>query len=218
VQPHYRSAPDGNFYNNWSTKGNVNPYTGVPGTRVTPPANYGGSVFPSTSGIETDWESSAKKRALNEMESLGWTLKNPDAVSWTDVNDAVSRIKKANDVKRLGVDVDWQKHGFSELYDFEFRIKKAQDLKSLGLDYDWRKHSFSDLYDVEVRYKKAGDLKRLGYDFDWKQWSFSDMYDAETRINKARQLKQLGLDVDWRKHSFSELYSLELDVRTKRRN
>ena len=40
VPPHYRSAPDGNFYNNWSTKGNVNPYTGKEGTRVTPPSNY----------------------------------------------------------------------------------------------------------------------------------------------------------------------------------
>lgn len=28
VQPHYRSAPDGNPYNNWSFPGNVNPYTG----------------------------------------------------------------------------------------------------------------------------------------------------------------------------------------------
>jgi hypothetical protein len=33
VQPHMRSAPDGNPYNNWSTKGNANPYTGQPGTR-----------------------------------------------------------------------------------------------------------------------------------------------------------------------------------------
>ncbi len=38
VAPHYRSAPDGNFSNNWSTKGNFNPYTGAAGTRVTPPA------------------------------------------------------------------------------------------------------------------------------------------------------------------------------------
>ncbi|MHB1001856.1 MAG: hypothetical protein ACYC27_21665 [Armatimonadota bacterium] len=37
VAPHYRSAPDGNFSNNWSTKGNVNPYTGKEGTKVTPP-------------------------------------------------------------------------------------------------------------------------------------------------------------------------------------
>lgn len=32
VPPHYRSAPDSNPYNNWSTRGNVNPYTGQPGT------------------------------------------------------------------------------------------------------------------------------------------------------------------------------------------
>jgi len=28
VQPHYRSSPDGNPYNNWSYPGNTNPYTG----------------------------------------------------------------------------------------------------------------------------------------------------------------------------------------------
>ena len=44
VAPHYRSAPDGDFSNNWSTKGNINPYTGEEGTRVTPP-----SRTPSTS-------------------------------------------------------------------------------------------------------------------------------------------------------------------------
>lgn len=36
VQPHYRSTPDGNFQNNWSTRGNVNPYTGQQGTRDYP--------------------------------------------------------------------------------------------------------------------------------------------------------------------------------------
>ena len=39
VRGHYRSRPDGNFGNNWSTKGNVNPYTGKAGTRVTPPGS-----------------------------------------------------------------------------------------------------------------------------------------------------------------------------------
>ncbi len=36
VQPHFRSQADGNFYNNWSTYGNVNPYTGTVGTRHYP--------------------------------------------------------------------------------------------------------------------------------------------------------------------------------------
>jgi len=44
VREHFRSVSDGNFWKNWSTKGNVNPYTGKPGTRVTPPADRGQDV------------------------------------------------------------------------------------------------------------------------------------------------------------------------------
>lgn len=33
VQPHYQTAPDRNPYNNYSTQGNSNPYTGQAGTR-----------------------------------------------------------------------------------------------------------------------------------------------------------------------------------------
>lgn len=33
VQPHYRSAPDSSKTNNWSSKGNYNPYTGQSGTK-----------------------------------------------------------------------------------------------------------------------------------------------------------------------------------------
>jgi hypothetical protein len=40
VQPHYRSAPDENPNNNWSTKGNINPYTGQEGTHQ-PNDGYG---------------------------------------------------------------------------------------------------------------------------------------------------------------------------------
>lgn len=32
VQPHYQSAPDSTPLNNYSTQGNVNPYTGQQGT------------------------------------------------------------------------------------------------------------------------------------------------------------------------------------------
>jgi hypothetical protein len=33
VQPHWRSSPNNTIYDNWSTRGNVNPYTGQVGTR-----------------------------------------------------------------------------------------------------------------------------------------------------------------------------------------
>jgi opacity protein-like surface antigen len=33
VAPHYRSSPNSTTQDNYSTRGNVNPYTGQPGTR-----------------------------------------------------------------------------------------------------------------------------------------------------------------------------------------
>lgn len=33
VAPHRQTNPDSTKLNNWSTKGNVNPYTGKPGTK-----------------------------------------------------------------------------------------------------------------------------------------------------------------------------------------
>ena len=50
VQPHYRSAPDTNRYNNYSTRGNVNPYTGEEGTKDPEPLSGGyGSIAPERS-------------------------------------------------------------------------------------------------------------------------------------------------------------------------
>lgn len=39
VQPHYRSSPNGSAYDNYSTKGNTNPYTGKRGAES--PYKYG---------------------------------------------------------------------------------------------------------------------------------------------------------------------------------
>ncbi len=49
VRPHYRSAPDGNPWNNWSTIGNINPYTGRRGYKN--PFNSNSLGIGSGSGI-----------------------------------------------------------------------------------------------------------------------------------------------------------------------
>jgi hypothetical protein len=36
VAPHYQSNPDRSFNNNWSTKPNINPFTGQEGKRLAP--------------------------------------------------------------------------------------------------------------------------------------------------------------------------------------
>jgi opacity protein-like surface antigen len=38
VAPHYRSSPNSTTSDNWSTQGNVNPYTGQAGTRAPEPS------------------------------------------------------------------------------------------------------------------------------------------------------------------------------------
>lgn len=43
VSPHHRSAPDGDTSNNWSTRGNTNPYTGERGSRSYGYSNSSGS-------------------------------------------------------------------------------------------------------------------------------------------------------------------------------
>jgi hypothetical protein len=42
VPGHYRTYPDNDFYNNFGTYPNINPFTGRIGTRVTPPRGYTG--------------------------------------------------------------------------------------------------------------------------------------------------------------------------------
>lgn len=51
VQPYYRTAPDSNPYNNYSTQGNVNPYTGQPGTK-SPYSSESGSGSQSPYGSQ----------------------------------------------------------------------------------------------------------------------------------------------------------------------
>jgi hypothetical protein len=73
VRPHYRSAPDGNPYNNWSFPGNVNPYTGkvAPGNPDTYLWNYYNrrSEIPGGVVISPFWV----------PDSTGKAAYNPDA-------------------------------------------------------------------------------------------------------------------------------------------
>ena len=62
VKPHYRSKPDGNFDNNWSTAGNVNPYTGKIGTKTQPSTRASG-YSPSRQATGIPWSGSVGSSA-----------------------------------------------------------------------------------------------------------------------------------------------------------
>jgi hypothetical protein len=132
VQPHYRSAPDGNFYNNWSTKGNVNPYTGKRGTKATPTGKTSGTV--SVGGYyrsDGTYVAPHHRSAPDGNPSNNWSTKgnvNPDTgkkgtkVTPTISSDYQSFLTKnslfsigstAQDVLRIqGQPSNWSKHAF----------------------------------------------------------------------------------------------------------
>ncbi|MFK0087573.1 hypothetical protein ACIQUS_09765, partial [Pseudomonas sp. NPDC090755] len=87
VAPHMRSAPDASFSNNWSTVGNVNPYTSKIGTNITPPLGtsnpgYGIYTVPANNSGTTsiDLTTDPTKTIESETKSLGrlppYTRKN----------------------------------------------------------------------------------------------------------------------------------------------
>jgi len=79
VQPHYRSNSDGNFYNNWSTYPNVNPYTGAVGTKRTP--SYSSSYSWSTPSYSYGSTSPSHYFNSYSYPSLGSTYSSPSHYS-----------------------------------------------------------------------------------------------------------------------------------------
>lgn len=71
VQPHVRSNPDGAKYNNWSTKGNVNPYTGKEGTKDPYYSGYSSASNYSTPSY--DYSSANSYNSPSNYSSLDYS-------------------------------------------------------------------------------------------------------------------------------------------------
>ena len=52
IPPYHRSSPDNTLNNNYDTRGNVNPYTGQPGTRSPNPSYNSPSQNNNSSGLQ----------------------------------------------------------------------------------------------------------------------------------------------------------------------
>lgn len=113
VQPHLRSQKDSNFNNNWSTKGNYNPYTGKPGYKTQPETIGFSYSIPSPPLLQAptskdDDISFAENDSKREEKSF-LTLENktetgqlkaalpiPNWTTWNDKEDPVAFLKKCS--------------------------------------------------------------------------------------------------------------------------
>ena len=192
VQPHYRSAPDHDFYNNWSTKGNTNPYTGKIGTKEYPTASYS-YQHPSTatntlSGSSTILKNSPSQRSLSPSKQYIYTGEN------------YMEIQKKKDVQRA---LYWKQKGynFDPSYTTSFMmdqkvkdIERARYWKSQGYDFD-ANYTTSFMMDQKVKdIQRANYWKNKGYNFN-SDYMTSFMMDQKVKdIQRAAYWKAKGLD------------------------
>lgn len=68
VQPHYRSSPNSSRLDNWSTRGNVNPYTGQAGTQnpYSFAPSYSRSVAPAMPAVAPQTRSTPDQAASRQ--------------------------------------------------------------------------------------------------------------------------------------------------------
>ena len=210
VAQHYRSHPDGRFSNNWSTFGNINPYTGKEGKKLSKPINKGtSSIHLSPKVILHQPIPRYKNSSISGLHS---TITHSYSTHDDIANDFEMRIHSAENLKRQGFKVDYHTHSYLELSDIESRISKSKDLSHLGVNVDWKEHSWLVMSDWEMRVLKARDLKYLGLEVNWQKCSWLEMSDWEMRILKAKDLKSHGITLDWRRHTWLEMCNIELGM------
>ena len=126
VQPHYRSNPDGNPYNNWSYPGNTNPYTGkvAPGNPETYLKNY----YNPSSNSSTYHSSYSNSSYSNSSLSNNYYSINYVTVNSLNVRDGpstnyqvIGSLSYANDVTIMGNNSNgWVKIQYTDYNDFDF--------------------------------------------------------------------------------------------------
>lgn len=222
VQPHYRSASDGVFSNNWTTLGNVNPYTGEAGHLAAPPAHNGQAS--EQVPADTDRSPTRPVRSVAPTNVLAAPKSSVSPTvgserSPSSANGAVgspSRTLVAKPHRSLKSWTPVQPVGL-ENYQIEASQQTANRIRALGYIVDLRGMSLAGLLDVESRLRTGQRLKALGYDSNWRASSLITMLDVESRILAARRLRSLGRNVDWQQCTLMQMIDEESRITSSQR-
>jgi hypothetical protein len=218
VQPSFRSAPDGKFYNNWTTYGNINPYTGKEGTKSTPSVNYGSSErIPNNYGSNQSFTPSQFSPVLPPFQpsytpSIPRFYQVPQPLALPSQAQIARQPVVPDQSSATQFQSPFAEAQSSRSLDEQLRVSAAERLRRLGYTVNWRTQSASQLLDMELRIQSANRLKRLGTDWNWQEHTASELLDAELRSQAATRLKRKGYNLDWHDYTASQLLNLELNA------
>ena len=175
VAPHYRSDPDKNIYNNWSSKGNINPYTGKEGTKKPIISNYQKSSDTPYKSEYDDSELIFDKTDLNDSTSNN--IK--DNTKSNLKNDSILGDLSKNQIKQ-------------ESYFINKDIETAKSFKKLGYSFD---PNYMNSFQMQ---QKVNDIetseyfKKLGYSFNPNYMNSFQMQQKVKDIETSEYFKKLG--------------------------
>ena len=184
VRPHYRSNPDGNLLNNWSTTGNINPYTGNRGTIRNRHSSSTSTRFQSYSSSSSGFNSNTLKiNSVSNSKYASNSYVSPDQKR---------RIKLANELKELGHTVDWRNHSYQSLLTLWIRVYDTNTLKRHGVDLETLTQT--NISDMASRARKAESLSSLGVEARWQKFSLEELNDIEKRLRESESKESVILD------------------------
>lgn len=241
VQPHYRSNPDGKFYNNWSTDGNINPYTGEYGTKKINPNQ--GKVYKTSTKKDlylpytrisnlnnntqvynlqssatksvpiSPLDSDPKNIVRQRLKSLNYKG-DTSSLSLLEMLELETRIYTAQSLRKLGYLGDTANLSHMEMLEIESKINACQRLKNLGYTNDTSNLTLIEMLDIESKINASQRLKNLGYANDTSNLSLIDMLDLESRVHSIQRLRNLGFKGDISQLSLNEVLDLESKIRS----
>jgi hypothetical protein len=187
VQPHYRSSPNNSIYDNYSTKGNINPYTGAEGTKNSYPTTI------SNTNIYTEYS--------NESVSNFYGLQNKTI--YYDKNWKVLINKYDAEYYRI---IDDNKSTFTDYY---ITGEKQGEGNFITIDkYD----DSNSVMDGKVRwYDKSGRLKMECHFVNGKKKDCSTYSDDKKKptVSKPDDISMTYFEK--RGFEFEESFSLKND-------
>lgn len=127
VKPHYRTAPNSTYTDNFSEYGNVNPYTGRAGTKhSTQYHNYSDSYnasSPNSSITNGNYSNSIPKTSSNSSNNKAKELFDTELESANrELNDFIERFSKTQSC-RDAYNFN-KKHSYKTIYSIKFLLYK----------------------------------------------------------------------------------------------